>query len=1160
MKTSTYLKKLISFCIGLYCFTGNAQVNSSLRIPSDRLRSYLNQPPDDYKLPLGANGEDIAFVIKPTHILPDELQAKYPQIKTFAGYDKNNPARMITLTQTDVDIRAVIMHNGIVLRLEPTGGSNYTFYQEEIFSEEKCGSSISASAQNSIAQNIISSGSPLLQRTQSTTWPVAGYGTQHLLYKKVLIPMQGQFAIDQNILSIAAGVAFAANFLNAISAKYTMEIGIAFELHPNNDLLIFLNQSDPYPDPPVIIASNAGGAGSLISRNQAICDSIIGNANYNLSCVLCRTGVAWGVYTAPCGTSQKAKVATYNSIGAINHEFGHAFTCPHTPAYTPSSGYSNYIIGQEPTTMGGGGDYFHCSSVETLADWVFLHNGNSCATISASGNSAPQLSSTLNGKNMPANTPFVLSNFTATDANAGQHLYYTWQSTDGGVVNKPDTFTNDPVKYLVFAPERPSLTGNVRYVPYLSNLAAGTNDPYSYLPSLTRDINVRLLVRDSVGGVNMTFETIHVDGNSGPFKVNTPVLGDVVTELQPITVNWSVAGTTAAPVSCANVDILLSTDGGLTFTTTILSNTPNDGTQTVTIPNGTATTHARVMVKGNGIFFNINPADFMIYDNALPADFAVFEYDTLLRACGSSATHEYIAQSLGGYSTPVTFTVAGLPAGVSSNLPQTVNPGQHLFVTLNGITTAMRGQYTLTLTATSGSVVKKRNLPLAIAGDIQPLNDYAMSALSTATSGVQYRAYSLNWDPKEYTIEYWMKFDPITMGVLSNFIYFGGSGNNNIQKTANNKIRFQYVNSGFSLNLVTSVDTVVPGKWYHIAGTYKNRLLKLYINGKFQGMNTYNILPVPWSNFTIGGSSNLRGISGEVEEFRIWSKERTLQQIREHMHLNLTAAEVCSGDVEFYMQFGQNAATAFDVTGRHPVTPINNPSSVISNCPTAAGVSVTKTVTATGAVSFHNAIDETKLDIVFNTIPNAAVVVSRLFSAPPGTQPVLVSTNPDYWVVHNYGDTLNLNATVIFEDAAFNTFNLANAYKLYKRGSNEFGPWASNYIASAASSTTHKVEFTGIHNFSQLSYGADPTAGIAERSTAEWTLFPNPAASHIQLGFANDKTAKDIKILDALGRVVIQLNSREQEIDIPIGSLNPGIYFVTVSQENSQSARKLIKQ
>ncbi|HRG82927.1 MAG TPA: T9SS type A sorting domain-containing protein, partial [Chitinophagaceae bacterium] len=66
-----------------------------------------------------------------------------------------------------------------------------------------------------------------------------------------------------------------------------------------------------------------------------------------------------------------------------------------------------------------------------------------------------------------------------------------------------------------------------------------------------------------------------------------------------------------APVSCANVKISLSTDGGNTFTTLIAS-TPNDGSQVVTIPNTPSTT-ARIKVEAVGnIFFDISNTNFTI--------------------------------------------------------------------------------------------------------------------------------------------------------------------------------------------------------------------------------------------------------------------------------------------------------------------------------------------------------------------------------------------------------------------------------------------------------------------------------------------------------------------------------------------------------------------
>ena len=67
-----------------------------------------------------------------------------------------------------------------------------------------------------------------------------------------------------------------------------------------------------------------------------------------------------------------------------------------------------------------------------------------------------------------------------------------------------------------------------------------------------------------------------------------------------------------APVSCANVDIYLSTDGGLTYPTLLASNVPNDGSEVITVPN-TPTTTARIMVIcENGTFFDISDNNFTI--------------------------------------------------------------------------------------------------------------------------------------------------------------------------------------------------------------------------------------------------------------------------------------------------------------------------------------------------------------------------------------------------------------------------------------------------------------------------------------------------------------------------------------------------------------------
>src|SRR5213078_456924 len=104
------------------------------------------------------------------------------------------------------------------------------------------------------------------------------------------------------------------------------------------------------------------------------------------------------------------------------------------------------------------------------------------------------------------------------------------------------------------------------------------------------------------------------DGTTGPCRVNTqssPVslTADGVTTF---TVGWDVSGTTGGSINCATVDILFSTDGGYTYPTTLISNTPNDGSQSIVIPN-LPTSAGRVKVQAHSnIFFDINDANITI--------------------------------------------------------------------------------------------------------------------------------------------------------------------------------------------------------------------------------------------------------------------------------------------------------------------------------------------------------------------------------------------------------------------------------------------------------------------------------------------------------------------------------------------------------------------
>jgi len=140
------------------------------------------------------------------------------------------------------------------------------------------------------------------------------------------------------------------------------------------------------------------------------------------------------------------------------------------------------------------------------------------------------------------------------------------------------------------------------------------------LPTTSRTINMRLTVRDNVagaGGTGVDNMVITTTNTAGPFLVTAPNTAVNWSGVQ--TVAWNVANTAGAPVNCANVMIELSTDGGNTWAHVLASSTPNDGSQSVTLPNIASTT-ARVRVRAVGnIFFDISNVNFTLSAASPPA-------------------------------------------------------------------------------------------------------------------------------------------------------------------------------------------------------------------------------------------------------------------------------------------------------------------------------------------------------------------------------------------------------------------------------------------------------------------------------------------------------------------------------------------------------------
>ncbi len=421
--------------------------------------------------------------------------------------------------------------------------------------------------------------------------------------------------------------------VNRVTGIFERDLSIRLTLVANNDQIIFTD--------PTRYSNNNGFA--MLNENQAIIDSIIGNANYDIGHVF-STGEG-GVARRPsvCRDTIKAQGVTGRpepigdafDVDFVAHEMGHQFGANHTfnadgnnvgscgggnrndtTGFEPGGGstimaYAGICLGQDLQSQSD--DYFHAASIDEIIDNVTAATGSTCGTETATGNAMPTAVAGAD-YTIPRQTPFLL-NGTGNDT-AGDTLTFGWEEFDAGaawtnatVLPNTDADGNARAIFRSFKPAASS----TRTFPALASILDGSNrNSGESLPTIDRTMRFRLTVRDGKGGVNHNDMTVRVESGAGPFEVTSPNTALNWDANSQQTITWNVANTSAAPVSCTNVHILISTDGGNTFPTTLALNTPNDGSAIVTLPNqATALGRVKVECAGN-IFFDISNANFSI--------------------------------------------------------------------------------------------------------------------------------------------------------------------------------------------------------------------------------------------------------------------------------------------------------------------------------------------------------------------------------------------------------------------------------------------------------------------------------------------------------------------------------------------------------------------
>ncbi len=400
--------------------------------------------------------------------------------------------------------------------------------------------------------------------------------------------------------------------MNRVNALYERDMAIRMNLIENNDQIIFINSDNFSND----------NANALINESQTVINQYIGSSNYDIGHTVSTGGGGLAQLNSPC-TTNKARGITGSpspindpfDIDYVAHEVGHQFGAQHTfnnfcgdnrsntSSYEPGSGTTimAYAGICAPNVANNSDDHFHNHSISQMS--TFVQSVGTCSTNTSISNTPPTLND-LTNYTIPYGTPFKLT-AKATDAE-GDQLTYVWEQMNREVSTQP------PLNTSVFGPNyksvRPS-TSPTRYFPEFQSVLNGELTPtWEVTPSVARTMNFKVTVRDNntSGAQTRIGESVISVANTGPFKITSPAAENVSWERgSQQTITWDVAGTTANGINAQNVNILISYDGGTTFTS-LLENTPNDGSETITVPY-TSSTNARILIEPtNNVFYAVS--------------------------------------------------------------------------------------------------------------------------------------------------------------------------------------------------------------------------------------------------------------------------------------------------------------------------------------------------------------------------------------------------------------------------------------------------------------------------------------------------------------------------------------------------------------------------
>jgi hypothetical protein len=692
------------------------------------------------------------FKIMEYNMVEADLKSQYPDIRTYYGVSESNPYRSIMADYTAFGFKAMIttINEGMVFIDNYQMGDNdikIIYNKKDNPRRERwfCGVK-----DEDFDRSVSSERSMMTGDCQLREYRLALSTTGE--YTDFFIPGPSPpTAVDSTAANIALVHSAVVTSINRVNGVYMKDLAMRCILVANNNILYYFSPTtDGY--------TNTDGV-AMLTQNQNKTTARIGSANYDVGHVFSTGGGGVASLNSPCAAGTKARGVTGSGapvgdafdIDYVAHEMGHQFGGPHTfnnscggnvsasSAMEPGSGSTimAYAGICSPNVQNNSDAYYHALSLQQIK--AFLSNGGNCgALVPGFANSTPTVTQQPN-YSIPISTPFALT-LSAGDPN-GNPLSYLWDQMDNQIVTQPPvaTSTGGPT----FRSISPTISPT-RNFPNLTGILAGlttSSSGWEVLPSVARTMNFRGVVRDFTGlfGCNNEINVqVATMAGTSQFSITSDNLPTPIwTTGQSRTVTWNVGGTNANGINCLSVDILWSTDAGLSWIL-LESDVPNDGSQEVIVPSN-PTTSGRFMVKAKGnIFFDINNTNITVSTTGSSPTFNIQLTPWYHTICaGQTKTYTINVSSFSGYTAPVTLslpiiTLPGFSASFSSN---PVTPGSSSILTITNVSAPV-GTTVVGLTGTSSTISKISNFSLSAA---EIAGSFTLSTPSNSATNVLQR-------------------------------------------------------------------------------------------------------------------------------------------------------------------------------------------------------------------------------------------------------------------------------------------------------------------------------------------------------------------------------------------------------------------------------------